>query len=1422
MSSALLKGKLKAAREALNKKDFQLAHDTSLQILDYEPDNYNAKIFYGLALLELGRIDQSEQTFRSAIELHSKQYLGWQGLCKAYERGQKWEESANSLLELAKIFGNSEDATKCAETIQRLIDLRREHGSRRQACPPSTFLSDALLLYLPDSPLYSILSTLPVPDLTNPTATTIASSQAAIHNSLPILEEVVSLNEADERETFEKEVARRRTRLNAGSPHHIRNEVAQEVYSGSKLPYLYDEILNHPNTSDELRRQTESKQLRHKRDFLLSLPLNDPRKQQLAMEVKKLVDGVVLLRLPDELAWSVFINGQDCETIEGYDFDVLRQYLTLFPNESLTRLIKAYLAYLGVPLSDDEETITAPSGSLDDVFGAFSVRFETASAFQWSILAHRVMSEVYLQDRDYQATITVSEAGLELVTRHRDDTGSDLINVRKVFNVALATSLVHLYPPKHHTRALRILEEVLSQDPSNVDCLMGRGYVFQRAGRWREAASCFSRVSDVLPEETRGRLRAQEEHAWCEVQMNNLDKAISKLRAVIESLEYEEDSDEDKSRSWWRLGKAHWEMGADHREEAFQFFIISLKHSSSFAPAFTSLGIYYSEVANPLDLIRASKCFQKAFELDARESDAARRLAEGFADEREWDLVEVVANRAIEGEGGFEDTQEVIAGRYLPVNAWAWKASGVVHLNRGNYPSAIQAFQVALRAEPEDQPSWVRLGESYAKAGRHTAAFKALHRAQELQPDDWVCSYLIGDIHRKTGRLQEAIASFHTVLQVQPNDPGVLTSLARAHVDMGLSELSTGFLSRAQDSFVAALRVSFNFLDTNSTFHSFAWKVIADAIYYLSRVSCMDEAAVRTVLSQACSYLTSDTGDRLAGSVTLPIKLPDDRLTGTDALKVSVAAYSHRISLGLLGAATTGSAWFDFGFALFNLGRRIFPEGEQRDKVLKQALASIKEAIRSQPGEDNYWRALGDMNLVSQPIEAQHAYIRALEINPKNVDVWTSFGFLCFYHDDLELANEAFLKAQTLDPDHILTWVGQALIATRNGQHADSRMLLEHAVSLSADVPEADIMFSRREFDHYLSAGHSRRSSPNDLFPAFFALDRYLKQRPDDASALHLFGLICERIGHLELGVECTDRAISVLEAAYEESEDPVIERQFTIANTTVARLRLALRDYEGALSSFQSALGLLPEEREDKVLKSQCLFGSGLASFKLGALDAAIENFEAALVAAGDDLHMRGHATVLLAQTLWATGTEEGQEAAKSQLLDCITQDPENLTAINALAGMGILTGDDSLIDAALSELISLPIDLRHKRDPRRDSSYILKQHYLGQGNFTAALSETQKAVHAEPIREDARRALVTLLLQHGEPAVARGVIAQGRDGDIADLRESIGLRAVAKALSEDEESLREAWSMAHKGIMLAPWSRKSWAVLAYVKSRR
>lgn len=62
------------------------------------------------------------------------------------------------------------------------------------------------------------------------------------------------------------------------------------------------------------------------------------------------------------------------------------------------------------------------------------------------------------------------------------------------------------------------------------------------------------------------------------------------------------------------------------------------------------------------------------------------------------------------------------------------------------------------------------------------------------------------------------------------------------------------------------------------------------------------------------------------------------------------------------------------------------------------------------------------------------------------------------------------------------------------------------------------------------------------------------------------------------------------------------------------------------------------------------------------------------------------------------------------------IDADPDNLTAVNTLAGMGVLTNDDDLVDAALSEILALPLDQRYSRDPQRDVAYLLIQHHIGQ----------------------------------------------------------------------------------------------------------
>ncbi len=47
------------------------------------------------------------------------------------------------------------------------------------------------------------------------------------------------------------------------------------------------------------------------------------QKTQLGKEIDDLIDGIVLLNIPNEQAWMTFIEGNDCETLGDWPYDSL-------------------------------------------------------------------------------------------------------------------------------------------------------------------------------------------------------------------------------------------------------------------------------------------------------------------------------------------------------------------------------------------------------------------------------------------------------------------------------------------------------------------------------------------------------------------------------------------------------------------------------------------------------------------------------------------------------------------------------------------------------------------------------------------------------------------------------------------------------------------------------------------------------------------------------------------------------------------------------------------------------------------------------------------------------------------------------------------------------------------------------------------
>lgn len=153
---------------------------------------------------------------------------------------------------------------------------------------------------------------------------------------------------------------------------------------------------------------------------------------------------------------------------------------------------------------------------------------------------------------------------------------------RASFDVYLGTGLVHYFSPKHHPRALKLLEGVLQLDPNAITCLMGRGSIFQAQGEYAAARKDFQRVLNL---ETAGAsedqpfagsdaaLKAGEEIGWCLVKEDSLQDGKVVLEKVATALENLPGQEVAASRVEWRIGVVEWEMGGE--------FVLALRVSDT-------------------------------------------------------------------------------------------------------------------------------------------------------------------------------------------------------------------------------------------------------------------------------------------------------------------------------------------------------------------------------------------------------------------------------------------------------------------------------------------------------------------------------------------------------------------------------------------------------------------------------------------------------------------------------------------------------------------------------------------------------------------------------------------------------------------------------------------------------------------------
>ena len=1225
---------------------------------------------------------------------------------------------------------------------------------------------------------------------------------------------IAEIADAEEKERINRLIGERRTKLGARIGQVI-TDVKREVYAGSNVEQLYSCVIDWSN-EDDIRRLYEERLLQHGYDVLSMLV--PTKKADKRAQVQKIAEGMVILKHPCSLAWNVFLEWKDVETIADLGELNLRDYISLFPDDGLAKVLRGFLESEISPFAIPANNGADSNGSEEDTAMSpgdrLALMAEGLEQSSRSVLSHRIMSEYFLYLQEYANAVQTSRKALELLLSEKQLSGLNFQNNADAINDILATSLVQYETPRHHSEGRQIFEEILRRKPGNPSSLIGIGMIFQEEEDYDAAISFLERALKNTPN-----AKIRSEAAWCRVLKGEFEAGLLELQKSMSEYERSGIQNKDfKAQILHRIGVCQWNLNPGKaarkdRNGAYAKFLASIQTNLNYAPAYTSLGIYYAEYAK--DRTRARKCFQKAFELSSSEVEAAERLARSFADQAEWDIVEVIAQRVIE------------SGKVRPPPgskrkgiSWPFAALGVCQLNNQDYPWSIASFQAALRISPEDYHSWVGLGESYHNSGRYIAATKAFQQSQKLEDflnpaDAWFSRFMLANVHRELGDFDEALLKYDEVQALKPGEYAVSIAQLQTQVDSASRSVDLGVFAKAAGTARDAIAVAKTLLKSHSDSFSL-WKSIGDACAVFSwaeqYAETVDRALLASVLRFDMQHNMYNALESIDGVGPDATDLLGKSKSPTEAcMQAAILAQKRAVHCYTHDLHAQAVAWYNLGWTEHKASACRADSPKRRDQYLRASVKCFKKAIELEAKNADFWNALGIVTTQLNPKVAQHSFVRSLHLDERSARTWTNLGVLYLLQNDTELANTAFTRGQSADPDFAHAWLGQGILALLLGDLKEAQGLFAHAFEIAGSASLAvKRLYAFSTFDSIVS---STKASPlSDLLQPLFALHQLRTQVSSDLVVEHLSALYSERAGSFVESTETLEAVCNAVEAEYEASESPESLARYAQAKADLARAYLASGDYASASTNAELALDLSsdgdsssPHDAVSHKYRLSAHLTAGLAAHYLNRHDDAIAMFRAAL----EESDGHPDAIVLLSQVLWAKGGAAERGVAREQLFSCVESHPRHAGAITALAAVALLDGDAEALDAVAPDLHAL-----------RTRPDIGERQKLDVAKLIAAIARAGPNGGEEAEKAEAAAAVMLAPSEmHGWSQMA--ALAEAGDEGPAEMALLTALRSVPPRGGLEADGLARACAGtgrladAQRAVMVAPWVKDGWDVL-------
>ncbi|ORY77694.1 hypothetical protein BCR37DRAFT_382583 [Protomyces lactucae-debilis] len=1171
----MIKVLLKDARQSIAQKDFESAVNFAKKALDQDNQSLHAYVFLGLASTNLKQFDEARNAYAKAIDLDPDNLLAWQGYLTLYENTLELSKYLDASSKVAQLFLAADESDKALKVLLKAVSLTREKGSTSE-------VAQALKLILPISPFF-------------------ARFQDHFPNASETYQELSNIVEEDEKKNISAAIAKGRSRLGVRLA-DLTRQVKTDVYSKSELEGIYTEIINWTH-DDAVRRETESKLLRRSVDMLSCV--TDTAAQ--VAKVRHLAQDMTVINVKDDLAWNIALNWHDM-TPDTLPLDKLMAYLRLYPERSSS---VALLAYLRSQFSGQAENVTRFLGDEDksETMGAEEIALALTNACDDEGEAIPLVSvaatiKMLAQLKDWENVVAWSETYTQRLAKLESQTEMPFAASRCFHSVMLATALTYYKRPRFQEEALALLESALSMRPDEATQLqikIAKARILRMMQKPSEASLLLEGL-DIWD--------AKVELATCQVMLNKPERALTIIEE-LESPEYDNISRESLAMVYHQKGLAQRTQGTG-RSEYFASFIQALRYDSRSAPSYTVLGqIYKYEIK---DLRRAEKCFHEAFEISSAEIEAARELASGYAEAEEWDLVEIILQRVIQGNERLRES-------------WCYRALGFVHLNYERHSDAVAAFQASVRLASRDTQAWTGLGEAYLALGRYQAAEKSFLRAADINADDWHPKYLLAVV-------QLALKEFDGCCQIMSSlttdhaRPVFDTFLCTALLGWAESLLGDGWLTQAVEKLDSCLHLAAKSLQKQPSFALAS--VFADAALRLAE--CVERATALGLTIKRVENL--ETAARSLGSDDMvPAETP---LTVTGRLCcLAIRGFYYSLRDVELSDSQKATLWCKIGRAY-----RAVHKDNIRSSWYAQGVQALKCAVALEPNLDTFWSALGVTLMEHEPRLAHHSLIKATELAPKSAINFANLGHFYLQRSLVDEASAAFSIAQTLDASIALPWYGQGRLAELLGGQ-DAADLYAHASTL---IPQANKAVDMGFTASTLKIKGTGRSQANFFKAAWHA--RRLAQIDDDATVLYNCALFEERTSEqpTQEQLKTASSLVDRMEALYETEESDLALQHYCDAKALLGRLQLRLNMLEDAIETCEMVIELDPSNAQSSLLSCQLV--TAICQARLGHAGESCPIIEELLQQEVPD-----EVFILLVQALWRSSDLESRRTAAKYL---------------------------------------------------------------------------------------------------------------------------------------------------------------------------